>query len=239
MLGNNMLDLGLVDMALLCYPILALLPSLCPKAQLRIPGKQSLIFSFLALLAFRCYTSSSPSKPVRSSISSEVESCRTHDLPNPIAHLYPGNATGTLNGTISVLPIPLALARTLIPSQYGILTHAYRTLLPNFPADMYPAILQALHDHEVQAFGYKIPDFTRTGIEFPFLDMFGDGTSFKWVPSLLMSAGHEVALKGAMDYGTNTFPASFDPPCDAYRNMPGKPAGSIFLFTYTTTPHTP
>ena len=95
---------------------------------------------------------------------------------------------------------------------------------------MYPAILQALHDHEVQAFGYKIPDFTRTGIEFPFLDMFGDGTSFKWVPSLLMSAGHEVALKGAMDYGTNTFPASFDPPCDAYRNMPGKPVGTSSFF---------
>ncbi|KAJ4336357.1 hypothetical protein N0V87_005508 [Didymella glomerata] len=143
--------------------------------------------------------------------------CQTHDLPNPIAHLYPGNATGTLNGTISVLPIPLSLARSLIPSQYTILTSAYLSLLPSFPADMYPAILQAVHDHEVQAFGYKIPDFTRTGIEFPFVDMFNDGTSFKWNPALLMTAGHEIALKGAGDYGIDVFPAQFDPSCDAYR----------------------
>ena len=231
---NNMLNLSLMDMALLCYPILAFLPSLYPKTQLRVFGRQSLLLYFLALLAFRYYTPSHPSILVQSFTASEIESCRTHDRPNPIAHLYSGNATGTLNGTITVLPIPLALARTLIPHQYGIITHAYRSLLPNFPADMYPAILQALHDHDVQAFGYKIPDFTRTGIEFPFLDMFGDGTSFKWVPSLLMSAGHEIALKGARDYGTNTFSASFDPPCDAYRNVHGKLAGTTSFSAQST-----
>lgn len=229
-----MLDLSIMDMALLCYPILAFLPSLYPKKQMKAPGRQSLILSFFALLVFRYYTPSYPSTPVQSSTLPEIESCQTYDLPNPIAHLYPGNATGTLNGTITVLPISLALARKLIPPQYGILTHAYRSLLPNFPTDMYPAILQALHDHEVQAFGYKIPDFTRTGIEFPFLDMFGDGTSFKWVPSLLMSAGHEIALKGAMDYGTTTFSASFDPPCDAYRSMPGKAAGTTSFSAQST-----
>lgn len=61
----------------------------------------------------------------------------------------------------------------------------------------------------------------RAGIEFPFLDLLGDNTtSFKWAPSLLMTAGHEIALKGAADYGTNTFPADFEPACDAYRAAP-------------------
>jgi hypothetical protein len=35
-----------------------------------------------------------------------------------------------------------------------------------------------------------------------------------------MSAGHEIALKGAADYGTNTFPAFFEPSCDAYSAVP-------------------
>jgi hypothetical protein len=67
----------------------------------------------------------------------------------------------------------------------------------------------------------------RTGIEFPFLDLLGDNTtSFKWAPSLMMSAGHDIALKGAMDYGTNVFASVFDPPCDAYRSVPSKHAGT-------------
>jgi hypothetical protein len=32
-----------------------------------------------------------------------------------------------------------------------------------------------------------------------------------------MTAGHDIALKGALDYGTNVFASIFDPPCDAYR----------------------
>jgi hypothetical protein len=35
-----------------------------------------------------------------------------------------------------------------------------------------------------------------------------------------MSADHEIALKGAMDYGTDTFAASFEPSCNAYRAVP-------------------
>ncbi|KAF2624522.1 hypothetical protein BU25DRAFT_154964 [Macroventuria anomochaeta] len=225
---NNMLDLSLLDLALICHPILALLPHLYSKTQPKASRRQYLALSFLALFAFRYHTTSNPPPILTTPLDTDL--CQTYDLPNPIAHLYPGNATGTLNGTISVLPIPLTLARQLIPSQYTILTSAYQHLLPDFPADAYPAILQAVHDHGVQAFGYKIPDFTRAGIEFPFLDMFDDGTSFKWAPSLLMTAGHEIALKGAMDYGTHTFPASFDPACDAYRST-GAPGTTSFSAT--------
>jgi hypothetical protein len=233
----NMVNLSLLDLALLCHPIIALFPNLSSKTPAKTSRRQYLALSFLSLLAFRYLTSSTPQTPSNPPLATPPQQplCQTHDLPNPIAHLYPGNATGTLNGTITVLPIPLTLARKLIPAKYTILTSAYRSLLPSFPEDMYPAILQALHDHEVQAFGYKIPDFTRTGIEFPFLDMFADGTSFKWAPSLLMSAGHDIALKGAKDYGTLTFPASFDPPCDAYRAAPGDPGTTTFSATSTST----
>lgn len=58
--------------------------------------------------------------------------------PNPIGTLYPNSVTGTINGTIAVVPIPYSLARELIPSQYGILKKAYKSALPGFPHDMYP-----------------------------------------------------------------------------------------------------
>lgn len=35
-----------------------------------------------------------------------------------------------------------------------------------------------------------------------------------------MTAGNEIALNGAREYGTNAYPASFEPSCDAYRAVP-------------------
>lgn len=88
--------------------------------------------------------------------------CLTHDRPNPLAELFPNNATGVLNATLAIVPIPLETARRLIPPQYGILEHAYRALLPGFPEGMYPVLVQAAHDHDVQfrAYGITIEDFT-------------------------------------------------------------------------------
>jgi hypothetical protein len=37
---------------------------------------------------------------------------------------------------------------------------------------------------------------------------------------MLMTAGHEIAITGAIAYGTNVFASTFDPPCDAYRAAP-------------------
>jgi hypothetical protein len=91
---------------------------------------------------------------------SAQEACSSHSLPNPIASQYPQSITGTLNGTVAILPIPMALARSMIPAQYNILTSAYRTLLPHLPNDMYPAILQAVFDHDVGLGDYKIADFS-------------------------------------------------------------------------------
>ncbi|KAF2123943.1 hypothetical protein P153DRAFT_379885 [Dothidotthia symphoricarpi CBS 119687] len=185
------------------------------------------LFAFLSVLAVRSASSSSSAAQPTISPDAAAIVCQTHDQPNPIATTYPNNATGTLNGTIAVVPITLTLARQLIPAQYRILEKAYRALLPSFPADMYPAIVQSMHDHDVQASGFSIPDFSRAGIEFPFLDLLGDNSSsFKWSPSLLMTATNLLAIGGAVAYGTNTFPATFDPSCDAYRAVPNAAAGT-------------
>jgi hypothetical protein len=67
-----------------------------------------------------------------------TETSSSESSPNPIASLYPYNVTGTINSTLSVVPIPYKLARSIIPSQYGILTKAYEELLHGFPPDSYP-----------------------------------------------------------------------------------------------------
>ena len=47
---------------------------------------------------------------------------------------------------------------------------------------------------------------------------------------MLMTAGHEIALNGAAEYGTHTFPANFDPGCDAYRAVPkAKKPGTTYF----------
>jgi ABC-type phosphate/phosphonate transport system permease subunit len=165
-----------LDLALLCHPILAFLTM--QRSKMRVSNSTSqywqyFLFSFLSILAIR-YASTSHSAAPNDAL---LDVCQTKDQPNPIASVYPMNATGTLNGTIAVIPIPLTLARRLLPSQYRILEHAYRDLLPNFPLGMYPAFLQALHDHEVQAFGYQIPDFSVSCSLCPM-----------WFPSLTMIA---------------------------------------------------
>ncbi|KAM6513910.1 hypothetical protein FALCPG4_015103 [Fusarium falciforme] len=86
--------------------------------------------------------------------------CVTHDQPNTLFQDYPNNATGVLNVTLAIIPIPLATAQEIIPSEYAILESAYRSLLPDFPADMYPVLLQAGHDHDIRYLELSIPDFS-------------------------------------------------------------------------------
>jgi hypothetical protein len=71
-------------------------------------------------------------------------SARSDSSPNPIATLYPNNVTGTINGTIAIVPISYHLARSIIPAKYGILREAYKTQLPGFPRDSYP-VPQPIH----------------------------------------------------------------------------------------------
>ncbi|KAH7116680.1 hypothetical protein B0J13DRAFT_205170 [Dactylonectria estremocensis] len=148
--------------------------------------------------------------------------CVTHDQPNTLFQDYPNNATGVLNVTLAIIPIPLATAQEIIPSEYAILESAYRSLLPDFPADMYPVLLQAGHDHDIRYLDLSIPDFSRSGFEFPFLDFLGDGYSvFRWVPEQMITASNTGAIDGSEAYGTVVHPSTFAPECDAYATLPG------------------
>lgn len=64
--------------------------------------------------------------------------------PNPIASDYPGVGigTGTSNGTLAVIPIEYATARSIVPAQYPILKDTYHRLFPTLAPDMYPVSVQ-------------------------------------------------------------------------------------------------
>ncbi|KAI0123275.1 hypothetical protein BJ170DRAFT_599242 [Xylariales sp. AK1849] len=158
------------------------------------------------------------------SISSAQDACGSLDRPNPIAQQYPDLVTGNLNGTTLIIPISLATARDLIPQEYGILEEAYRSILPSFPQGMYPMMVSAKHDHDLQlaAYNLSIPDFSRAAYEFPFLDITGDGyTSYRLQKTVLMTASNTAAITGSEAMGIKAYPAEFDPPCDAYKLGPG------------------
>jgi hypothetical protein len=93
--------------------------------------------------------------------SSATDVCTSADQPNPIAALYPDLISGTLNGTTMIIPIDLTLAQSLVP-EHAILESSYRSLLPSFPKGMYPLMVSAKHDHDVQlaAYNLSMADFT-------------------------------------------------------------------------------
>jgi len=96
---------------------LSSLPSLINTSQLLAGVDPAALAAFLAANA---YTNTNNSQP------------------NPIAKTFPNAATGTINGTLAVLPIDFEMAREIIPRQYGILRESIRELLPMFPEDKYP-----------------------------------------------------------------------------------------------------
>ncbi|ROW02874.1 hypothetical protein VSDG_01758 [Cytospora chrysosperma] len=150
--------------------------------------------------------------------------CSTASQPNPIAQHYADTPTGTLNATLAIVPISLATARQIIPSKYAILENAYRTLLPDFPADMYPVLMQAGLDHDIQlaAYNISVPDFQRFGWSFPFVDLLGDGfSSFTWAPAQMISDDNLIAIDGSRDYGTTVYATKFSPGCNAYEYLRG------------------
>ncbi|TQN71569.1 hypothetical protein CSHISOI_03921 [Colletotrichum shisoi] len=173
---------------------------------------QAFIAAFMVLFGVQMQTAAAQGTP---------STCVTADQPNPIFSQYPNNATGLLNVTMAIIPISMTTARQIIPQQYGILEGAFRALMPDFPAGMYPVIVQAGHDHDIRFQDFQIPDFSRAGFEFPFLDLLGDGaSSFRWAPEQLISATNAAAITGSEAYGTKVHAADFGPECDAYGVLP-------------------
>ncbi|EJT77428.1 hypothetical protein GGTG_07340 [Gaeumannomyces tritici R3-111a-1] len=164
--------------------------------------------------------------------------CVSNSAPNTISAKFPNSATGVINGSLVVVPIPMADARAAVPAQWGILEGALKANLPGFPEGMYPLFIQAVQDHDLKlhAFNINIPDFARVSLEFPFIDLLGDGyTSFRWAPEMLLSASNPMAISGSVDYGTKAHPATFDPECDGYKASPDSSCTTTFTASAPAT----
>ncbi|KAG9035617.1 hypothetical protein FRB95_011023 [Tulasnella sp. JGI-2019a] len=159
----------------------------------------------------------------------------SNSQPDPLASTYPNNVTGTVNQTIVVVPIPYSLARCLIPEKYNILSN-YAAMLPGFPSNMYPLVIEGKLDHDVQISGIGSPDFTSVQFNFPFIDLLGDGYStFRYMPTLIIS-NNPVAIAGVALYGPDVIVANFDPPSDPYAYAPASqsPAPGAIYFNATS-----
>lgn len=85
--------------------------------------------------------------------------CHSQTQLNPITKDFPNDVTGVINGTTAIIPIPYTTARKIVPSEYPILTTAYQQVFPSLGENMYPAVLEAVQDHDVGLSSLKIPDF--------------------------------------------------------------------------------
>ncbi|KAK8066778.1 hypothetical protein PG997_013525 [Apiospora hydei] len=156
--------------------------------------------------------------------------------PNPIAQQYPNLVSGSLNGTTLIVPIPLEQARGMIPKEYVILEKAYRGLIPLFPDGYYPLMVTTAFDHDLKlpAYNFTVGDFSRSALEFPFLDILGNGYSnFRWAPTMMITSTAQSAIDGSRGLGLQIWPAKFDPPCDPYKRLPD---GSLYLHSELSDP---
>lgn len=87
---------------------------------------------------------------------------------NPIAKQYLKQSTGTLNGTIGIIPIPMAQARNLIPAKYQILTKQIQQWLPNLGAGNYPAMVQIEQFHDIYHKGKSAGSGADFNVSIPF-----------------------------------------------------------------------
>jgi len=175
------------------------------------------------------------------------QDCVSPSQPNPIADQYPNSITGTVNGTLVLIPMSLEAVRQIIP--HPILVDAYRTILPGFPKDKYPALLQSVQDHDLRFNGSSVPgvvDFTvgsllvatplissnrsqRSSFEYPFVDLSGDGrTAYRWAVTQLITPDRPIARGGSEAYGTTVHDTQFDPPCEAYGTVADNSSTTYF-----------
>ncbi|KAF1817342.1 hypothetical protein P152DRAFT_478339 [Eremomyces bilateralis CBS 781.70] len=159
---------------------------------------------------------------------------------------YPNTLTATANGTVAILPMALRdiEARFNLP----VLTRAIHDLLPDFPADQYPAIVNiqelswfqgkfwGLVDVNIDGSALRFEDGKLISIEFPFLDHLHDGhTSFRKKSALLVSPSQRWTLLGPWNDDLRILETDFDPSCGAYADIDGAfhvdaPAQPLFRF---------
>lgn len=86
--------------------------------------------------------------------------CTPESQPNPVAPVKGVDIAGTINGTLAIVLLTLEEAQKIVGDKYKIQTQLLHALVPAMPKDAYPALVQAVINHDVQAKGLKVPDFT-------------------------------------------------------------------------------
>jgi len=146
---------------------------------------------------------------------------------NPIASQNEGSITGTTNGTIIVIPIPLATAQEIIRSHGNktILKSAYTELLNGSDwSETYPVVIECIMDYDVITYDLTIINsFMAARIYFPFVDFLGDGyTSFTYESTILITPLNLLSEAASIVYGTTIVDSSFDPSNCAYNYSPNQ-----------------
>ena len=139
-------------------------------------------------------------------------------LPNPLT-TRKNFITGTINGSVIVLPIPYTTARSLVPAQYPILRKQIRAWLPSLPANQYPLIMNIDLFHDIYNKGVSAGtggDFLRAALTFPFIDRLADGYSaFAYESSAIISTNNTAAQTSYGLPGITIAPGFFSA-CNGY-----------------------
>jgi len=77
------------------------------------------------------------------------QTCATSDAGNTIAQDFLNEVSGAVNATYVVVPIDYNLARSIIPSQYGILYDQIKKALPTLPEGTFP--VKSLSDQPISS----------------------------------------------------------------------------------------
>jgi hypothetical protein len=75
-------------------------------------------------------------------LAQSIQTCTTSDAENTIASNFLNDVSGALNATYAIVPIDYSLARSIIPSEYGILNGQMKKALPALPEGTFPVRTQ-------------------------------------------------------------------------------------------------
>ncbi|KAL4945605.1 hypothetical protein BDV06DRAFT_219142 [Aspergillus oleicola] len=164
--------------------------------------------------------------------------------PNTLAQYNPAKRTMSVNATFCILPISKEAAKSI--SHYDPLD-VPSEILPSFPADKHPLIIQASYDNDIRMTALdlvplQIPALMGGSVQVPYVDVLKDGKTPFNAPINTYSGGIDgqdlqalvpsIAAGVSPFEGTTTFPASFAPDTEAVQALDGTELFSVEVKPY-------
>ncbi|PNP59432.1 hypothetical protein THARTR1_00922 [Trichoderma harzianum] len=116
---------------------------------------------------------------------------------------------GVVNATIAIIPIPFSLARSIVPSKYGIL-QTYLDYLPDFQGK-YPLVLELAVNTNVVISGTASSNFSSIRFTYPFIDLLGNGYSaFRYETDWIVTPQPDI-IDASTSFGLRVTAADFRP----------------------------